>query len=605
MRHYRILFSFLSIILISCQHGELSDPIENQASEDQIGSGITVPGKELEIPFTVKNMQATYDNLTNNRTVETNITGKFSKDGDEIQASHYYFRFLPKDSLEYELLVKDSILDIVNEPLHYGVEVSGDGYFDPELDPSLPYSWQYSVFPVDYEFPGSIEHELLEEMYFPPEDNTTTGKNDIPVYMPLDKTSKKLGKLGKLFFELLETEALKITGNLDKDELSALNFIDGKGTPITYQEFIDKGLGLEEVQIDYSGFQDTGLSARRWSPSGRVTVTEDALAVNSPGRTQGVVSAEIKIRKWGFLVIKKTRTDVHGRFRSGSTRTKRVKYAVYFNNSPTFRINQNTTLVEARHRGTRTYKYGAWNQHFSGGRAHFYSLVQNAAWDYYNTWVPFYRLQRPRSVNIKASYDKDISSQHRNRLLGTIASDLRISRIRGGRYRGSDGIYATTAHELTHASHNALDPGMFSAVAGSCRRDMLKESWAEGVETIVTNERYRRLDRNYRSSNPDDQGGRWNSWRQRQTVAQMNEYTPIVEDLIDNLNQNATNAARPVDNVNGYTLQQIQTALDNSRNPNTWRDKLNAVRPTGVTTTELNTLFAYMNQALNNPQTCD
>ena len=213
MRHYRILLFFLSIISISCQNEELSDPIENQASEEQIDSGITVLGKELEIPFTVKNMQAAYDNLAKNRTVEKNMTGRLSKDGDEIQASHYYYRFLPKDSVEYRQLVEDNVLDIVNEPLHYEVEQAGEGYFDPTLDPSLPYSWQYSVFPVDYEFPASIEHELLEEMYFPPEDdNTTTGKNDIPVHMPLDKTSKKLGKSGKLFFELLETEALKITG---------------------------------------------------------------------------------------------------------------------------------------------------------------------------------------------------------------------------------------------------------------------------------------------------------------------------------------------------------------------------------------------------------
>ncbi|MEO1487043.1 MAG: hypothetical protein AAFU57_14955 [Bacteroidota bacterium] len=164
------------------------------------------------------------------------------------------------------------------------------------------------------------------------------------------------------------------------------------------------------------------------------------------------------------------------------------------------------------------------------------------------------------------------------------------------------------AYELTHAGHTELDPGIFSIAARSCRRDMLMESWAEGVETIVTNDRYFGITNSYRSTEPRDvseSSARWNGWRQERRATQFNEYTPIVEDLVDNNNQNDIDDNFPVDEVNGYTLNRIQTALKGSRSPNTWRIKLNTTRPNGVTTSELNTLFTYMNQALINPQTCD
>lgn len=127
----------------------------------------------------------------------------------------------------------------------------------------------------------------------------------------------------------------------------------------------------------------------------------------------------------------------------------------------------------------------------------------------------------------------------------------------------------------------------------------------------LTNERYLRFDRNYKSTDLRDVRlglSRWGEWRQDQMVSEMNEYTPIVDDLIDNVNQNtvvAYSGNQPVDNVTGYTLSQIQTALRNARYPDTWRNNLNRNRPSGVSTADLNTLFSYMNQALNNQQTCD
>ena len=133
---------------------------------------------------------------------------------------------------------------------------------------------------------------------------------------------------------------------------------------------------------------------------------------------------------------------------------------------------------------------------------------------------------------------------------------------------------------------------------GSNNRKLLTESCAEGVETIVTNDRYDDIIINYKSS--QNGGGRWNSFRQRQTEMNMNQYTPIVDDLIDNLYQNTTNFARPVDRVENYTLNRIQSALDNCRDIECWENKLNNNRPAGVTTAELNELFDYVRAVRNN-----
>ena len=84
----------------------------------------------------------------------------------------------------------------------------------------------------------------------------------------------------------------------------------------------------------------------------------------------------------------------------------------------------------------------------------------------------------------------------------------------------------------------------------------------------------------------------------------MNEYTPIVIDLIDNFDQSTNDNSWPQDHVSGYTLSTIQTALKNCRTLKAWRENLNNNRPSGVITSELNQLFSYTDQAILNLNKC-
>lgn len=88
------------------------------------------------------------------------------------------------------------------------------------------------------------------------------------------------------------------------------------------------------------------------------------------------------------------------------------------------------------------------------------------------------------------------------------------------------------------------------------------------------------------------------------TALNMNEYTPFVEDLIDNLNQNHNSPVWPLDRVNGYNLNQIQNSIDNCRDIDCIENKLrnNYNNPTEVNLTEL---FDYVREVRNNSANWD
>lgn len=321
--------------------------------------------------------------------------------------------------------------------------------------------------------------------------------------------------------------------------------------------------------------------------------------------------ARIRVRKWGWLVIKQTNTNTNGYFRTSSTRTRRVKYTCIFKNrigwsTNRFVVKAGTWFWNARDRSSETHTKREWKRHYTGGRNQFYAYVKNAAYDYYMRWASQYNITRPKTgISISANWNTCNSSQTRL----AFYSELGISRIRITRrrsncnYRGSDGIYASTIHELTHVAHRKMDPGMFSLFhAGSCNRAILKETWAEGVETELTNFRYLILTSGaYYNASNNFLG--WNFWRQQQRIDDMTEYTPLVKDLSDDYNQNNEypflNPRPPIDRVEGYFLSQIEAALDGCRDLNCWKNNLKNMyyKPSEIF---LDELFDYTHFVRNN-----
>jgi hypothetical protein len=136
----------------------------------------------------------------------------------------------------------------------------------------------------------------------------------------------------------------------------------------------------------------------------------------------------------------------------------------------------------------------------------------------------------------------------------------------------SRGIFGTTIHELTHASHwynfgyNDINYLLNIRIA---------ESWATGVETVITNDIYSTND--------------WER-KQNETISEMSGYTSIVWDMIDDYPQHIGDPLYPDDQVSGYTLSQIESALpSNLGNWWTWRDRLKTY--TNPTKEHLDKLF--------------
>lgn len=591
-------------MIVSCENDlvdieQPTEPLQAQTRTSESEAEFTVLGSVNEIPFTVQNMQEAYNRLKINPRA-----GQYpSQLGEyQINATHSYYRFLPSDSTEYVNLVNDTVMDVSDVPFEYDISIQGDKYIDPEMQSlNNKFTYYYAIVPANYQIPFSISRTLISDLHFTGEDEI--GEN------PTEQEDEILD-----FLHDVNIEAHKISGNLsDIEKLDYKYFYrlaDGTIIEITLAEATARGIDCDELFIDYDELDHDDGSGRRgrksWNPHGRVTVEEGVLTdIGSANNIVGVAGARIKVRKWGWLVIRKTYTDEDGNFRTSSTKTKKVKYAVYFKDEIFFKIKAVTIFWDAKHRGHKKYKREGWFQHFSeGGRSHFYALTQNAAYDYYYKWSSLnpnspFDLHLPEfGLRISAKYNGD-GSNHTWFDSGFWA-EIRVSRKSGDNYRRSDGIYATTIHEMTHNGHSQMDFGIFFGIyldGNSKERLLMKESWAEGVETVVTNHRYQLLEPNYFRSANNHLG--WNYYRQRHTVnelsgfTKMNEYTPIVSDLIDTYNQNIEESHNcPVDSVSGYTLSQIQHALDDARELEDWRDEL-IEDFDNATETYLHQLFEY------------
>ncbi len=435
----------------------------------------------------------------------------------------------------------------------------------------------------------------LGSFYFPPLEEVSNSLDQS------DPTSQALLSQHSKMLEIIELEAIKLTGNLETTEAQVLRFRNDSGIAYSFSQAQSAFGDVANLQIDYNHLLQNWWNRPRWTPKGRITYAEDASLGLGSNTVQPLMGALVKVRKWGFLVIKKDHTDRNGRYETTSTRTRRVKYAVHFrNDNYEFRVCSESGYVPAKYRDNRRYDRQGFNAHFSSGsRSHFHAMVCNASFDYYDRIVNQFGIASPQrsgvasaingGLKIVAKYRRDISSQFTGEI--PFVPYIRISKHRHG-YRGSDGVYASTVHELTHAGHYQMDTGFFINFQGNRKhRLVMRESWAEGVETVLTNERYSKFNPVYSSFPYGDAG--LNSRYQEASVAGMTKYSPLVIDLVDFHNQNSANAVRPLDRIGGHTLKDIEYALNNSRNLWNWRNKLHDNTPSNLSNQYIDDVFDY------------
>ena len=114
-----------------------------------------VLGQQVANPYTVANMQ---------QAVNIFYGGNYP-----ISASHLYVRFKPSSVEQFMTLEETEDLELQDYPMDYEVTQDGDYYQDPNLG-TEDFGWLYTVMPVGYNFPSGIQHEIIDFLYLP-EDN--------------------------------------------------------------------------------------------------------------------------------------------------------------------------------------------------------------------------------------------------------------------------------------------------------------------------------------------------------------------------------------------------------------------------------------------------
>lgn len=480
-----------------------------------------VLGKKLEIPYKISNVEKSQSSLKTSSKEYKPI---------KIVENYYYVRLLPKNEEEHNLINSDSTINTFNHPLDYEVVKQGNKYKDPSLKESK-YSYIYCVIPVDKKFNG-VKTDILERLYIP----FGSGAND--------EFSKKLAKQEDSNLKELEEEILVSTGFITKNKKAKTN---------------------------------------AWYPRGRIRVSSGGPFSSNASVFIPVEGCKVRSTK-GLVVTHTTLTENDGTFFINESywNISNVNYDIKWERAD-FDIRSGT-YGQAYFNGP--HQSGDWNCDITSNGTYLnylYAWAHKAANRYYYhnneygilpppgvnqvsaLWgFGIVRLLLPHRMHIGVS-DSGNRSHYYDFNDNWLAAEIAVKM---GTNAATVDIFATTIHELAHASHWSLgyNTADYSLNANHNRR--LAESWAQAVGWFVT-ARYFGLE-------PQNAGANIITGESRQgfSLAQIQVsdfyYTPAFIDLIDNFNQ-----GDPNDQANNYTLSELEATL--AQCPKNWyayRDKL-------------------------------
>lgn len=397
-----VLASFSS--LLSCQDETTETAVisENFNKTSETANTMEGPedpiklGQKLPNPYTVEAMQRAYQEL-----IEQEIlTGEELK----ISETHKYVRFLPRTDEEFDLLVSDSTIVVLDHPFDYEILSDGEYYHDPTL-PEDGYTYQYAVLPINYKLP-TIQSEILAKIYLDEE-----GANDA--------------------YYLVEEESFKQLGLWTEEEFGDRNA----------ESSSHRGL----------------FCCNKYNPKGQVKLNDISLITN---KTRGMNGVKLYVRRWFKTAY--ALTNSNGDFFISKKYCGKVRYKIKWERSR-FTIRQGFWL-QAYTSGP--YTKSNWNITIGttgSNRSKLYAMIHTAAEQMY--YGNRHGLQRPPGSTwnkLKIGAYKNTSGTIGDHAYWrTLISWPRI-RIKDAS-RSPYNLYSTTVHELSHAIHWAL-PGNFNQV---------------------------------------------------------------------------------------------------------------------------------------------
>ncbi len=392
MRKSRIYTSVLLIttglmIIQSCKKEEFVENQDNSTilTENSLSpEGMIELGKPLENPYSVNNMRAAYESLKSS-------SNQFKSDVN-IEATHYYVRFLPKNYEELDLLEQDTNLILFDYPLDRKVKKGGTYYHDQSI-PADKVTWQYTTVAVDYQFP-SIQYEIIAELF-------------------LNESNSKLksGRIDDFSYEQIEIQSLKLTGNYN-DSLYSSSILKSS-----------------------------------WIPSGTIRVYDHILNQQTP-----IVGAKVRVKNW--FKVKETYTNSNGYFQTESFKNK-VDYSIKWERNE-FDIRSGTfgqayyqgpnesISVWNLDIGSTGNSFGYATVHRAAYRYHYGNIGGMKRPGVWGKLKYCFFDKDGTGVNWG------------NWSLIGILPDILIYGKNGSTWKSSDNIFSTTIHETAHASHIEL-----------------------------------------------------------------------------------------------------------------------------------------------------
>ncbi|MBL7840936.1 MAG: hypothetical protein JNJ75_12385 [Cyclobacteriaceae bacterium] len=551
LRLWSLSLSVFTLLFVGCQDDELTNDnvagLKSSTLQAKIESDVpymeatnTVLGKNKQNPYTVQNMITAWQYLEK--------MGVKPNSSTNVRTTHYYVKFKPKDSDEYENLHSDSTLVFSDIPIESTILVNGDYYHDASLPDSVP-TYQYSAVKADYVFQKSIEYEILDELYIPEEDaafNYTKGGKD------------------DCFVDKLLNQAYIQTGN--------------------NEDLIDSGDCIAST------------ASRRFTPGGRIRIFDTRLQ-----QWIGMEGVRVQARRW-FTVLSAF-TDFNGNFRMSRSVSKVCNYSIWFAQTR-FSVRHNIVNTTFWVNGPKLS--GDWNYDLNNSYQRFAGHVFRSAFRYH--YKDIGGLQRPlrwaagpfftRRRTVYVAIDGVGNSSGTNWVVVPIIKVWRYFDINSEFL--SDEIFSTTAHETGHTSHVIK---MNTVLQYWQVSPQLQESWATAIEWYITNIEYReRGIFNYGREDyfPTAPPGRPNSYAyQYWTKKSSEKYTSIYIDIVDKINQlNVYYPDRGTglvdDQVSGYTLPGIETEmLKHIYGLSSLAEILKQNKPSGVTDSQIDLLISH------------
>ena len=350
------------------------------------------------------------------------------------------------------------------------------------------------------------------------------------------------------------------------DEHRGKDALTGKGeTNELVESLVDESLRITG-NLDKIASPNGRVQASSWRPAGRIRVWDNSISPNNWRPVEGV---EVKARRW--FTTHKGITNSQGFYSCDGTFKGDANYSLDWERYQ-FALREGW-LNGADINGPK--KRGNWDLDFNSGKSMFHARVFMAAYHYYYKDIKGLR-RPPTNGTFKTKMRLRCYNENNSEINGSHAPGRRFLGLGSAIHiynpnRPIVDIYGTTIHELAHASHWDMGSSDYNNAS-----DKVSESWARGVQWELT----RMIWNNYF-------GGSTNRPNYTQVVVDMID--PNYSNSVNNQNNGLWN-----DNVTGYSIRQIEDALNGQRTWDGWRNNIKN-RYNNATENNLDALFAHWN----------